>query len=113
MSERWVFFRFLLVGPLTLIALACFALYFGVRNAGRFQSGPGKYLWGATAGTLTAVTNVLWNWIVATFVFWELPHTVFTTDRLDALRKRGSVLAQHLSERINAWDPGHFSDDAQ
>ncbi len=110
MTERWAFFRFLLVGPLTLIALGCFALYFGVRNAGHFQNGPGKYLWGATAGVLTAVTNVLWNWIVGTFVFWELPHTIFTTDRLDALRKRGNVLAEHLAQRINAWDPNHFTD---
>jgi len=110
MTERWAFFRFLLVGPLTFIALAAFALYFGVRNAGYFQTGPGKYLWGATAGTLTAVTNVTWNWVCASFVFLEPPTTVFTTDRLDALRKRGSVLAAHLAHHINAWDPGHFED---
>jgi len=112
MTERWAFFRFLLVGPLTFIALAAFALYFGVRNAGYFQSGPGKYLWGATAGVLTATTNVAWNWVCATFVFWELPSTVFTTDRLTDLRSRGSILAAHLAERINAWDPGHFGDMA-
>ena len=111
MTERWAFFRFLLVGPLTFIALGCFALYFGPRAAGYFQKGLPQIFWGATAGVLTASTNILWNWIVATFVFWELPHTVFTTDRLDALRKRGSVLADHLAQRINAWDPGHFADD--
>lgn len=111
MTERWAFFRFLLVGPLTFIALAAFALYFGVRNAGYFQSGPGKYAWAATAGLLTATTNILWNWVCASFVFWELPNTVFTTDRLTDLRARGSVLAAHLAERINAWDPGHFADD--
>jgi len=110
MNERWAFFRFLLVGPFTFIALAAFALYFGVRNAGYFQKGLPQILWGATAGVLTATTNVLWNWFVGTFVFWELPHTVFTTDRLDALRKRGSVLAEHLAQRINAWDPNHFTD---
>lgn len=111
MTYRWSFLRFLLVGPLTFIALASFALYFGTRNAGYFQRGPGKYLWAATAGVLTAVTNVLWNWICGTFIFWELPRTVFTTDRLDALRKRGNVLAKHLAHHINAWDPGHFADD--
>jgi hypothetical protein len=112
MTERWAFFRFLLVGPLTFIALAAFALYFGPRNAGYFQSGPGKYIWAATAGLLTAVTNILWNWVCASFIWWEAPHTVFTTDRLDALRKRGSILAAHLAERINAWDAGHFEDMA-
>ena len=111
MNERWAFFRFLLVGPLTFIALACFALYFGPRNAGYFQKGLPQILWGATAGVLTATTNVLWNWFCGTFIFWEFPTTIFTTDRLDALRKRGSVLAAHLAERINAWDPGHFSED--
>lgn len=105
-----MFFRFLLVGPATFIALACFALYFAPRNAGYFQKGLPQIFWGATAGVLTAITNVTWNWIFATFVFWELPHTLLTTDRLDALRKRGNVLAQHLAQRINAWDPGHFSD---
>jgi hypothetical protein len=110
MNERWAFFRFLLVGPLTFVALAAFALYFGPRNAGYFQKGIQQILWGATAGVLTAVTNVAWNWLCASFVFWELPNTVFTTDRLDALRKRGSVLAAHLAHHINAWDPGHFED---
>lgn len=110
MTERWAFFRFLLVGPLTFIALGCFALYFGPRNAGYFQKGLPQILWGATAGTLTAVTNIAWNWIVATFVFWELPRTVFTTDRLGDLRKRGDPIAAFLAEQINAWDPNHFKD---
>jgi len=109
--ERWAFFRFLLVGPFTFIALAAFALYFGPRNAGYFQKGLGQILWGATAGVLTAVTNIAWNWVCASFVFLEPPTTVFTTDRLDALRKRGSVLAAHLAHHINAWDPGHFADE--
>lgn len=107
---RFAFLRFLLVGPLTFIALASFALYFGPRNAGYFQKGLPQILWGATAGTLTAVTNILFNWLVATFIFWELPHTVFTTDRLDALRRRGNPIAAFLVEQINAWDPGHFKD---
>lgn len=109
-DERWIFFRFLMVAPFTLVALGAFALYFGVRNAGYFLNGPGKYAWAATAGVLTACTNILFNWFVATFIFWELPRTVFTTDRLDALRKRGSVLAEQLAQRINAFDPGHFGD---
>lgn len=58
---RFAFLRFLLVGPLTFIALAAFALYFGPRNAGYFQKGLAQILWGATAGTLTAVTNNLSN----------------------------------------------------
>lgn len=108
MSARLAFFRFLLVGPLTLVALGCFALYFGPRNAGYFQKGLPQIFWGATAGLATAVTNVLWNWVCGTFVFWQLPHTIFTTDRLSALREQGDVLALFLSEQINAWDPGHF-----
>lgn len=107
---RLTFLRFLLVGPLTFIALAAFAIYFGPRNAGYFQKGLPQILWGATAGTLTAVTNILFNWLVATFIFWELPHTVFTTDRLDALRERGNPIAAFLAEQINAWDPNHFKD---
>lgn len=110
MNHRLAFLRFLLVGPVTFFALACFALYFGVRNAGYFRNGLPMVLWGATAGTLTAVTNILFNWFAATFIFLELPRTVFTTDRLGALRERGNPLAEYLSEQINAWDPGHFKD---
>lgn len=110
MSERLTLLRFLLVGPLTFIALASFALYFGARNAGYFRNGLPMVLWGATAGTLTAVTNVTFNWVVATFIFWELPRTVFTTDRLGDLRERGSRIAAFLAEQINAWDPGHFGE---
>ena len=109
-SHRLEYLRFLIVGPVTFIALACFALYFGPRNAGYFQKGLPQILWGATAGVLTATTNIAFNWIAATFIFLELPTTVFTTDRLDALRKRGNPLAQQLSQVINAWDPGHFKD---
>lgn len=108
MTERFTFLRFLLVGPFTLIALGCFALYFGPRNAGYFQKGLPQILWGATAGTLTAVTNIIFNWFVATFIFLELPNTVFTTDRLGSLRKRGNTLAIFLAEQINIWDPDHF-----
>ena len=104
------FLRFLIVGPFTFIALASFALYFGPRNAGYFQKGLPQIFWGATAGTLTALTNVLWNWVFATFVFWELPRAVFTTDRLGDLRKRGNPIAAFLAEQINAWDPNHFKD---
>jgi hypothetical protein len=108
--NRWAFLRFLLVGPLTFCALAAFALYFGPRNAGYFRTGLPMVFWGATAGVLTAVTNVLFNWFVATFIFWELPRTVFTTDRLGELRKRGDSLAEYLAQQINAWDKDHFKD---
>jgi hypothetical protein len=108
--DRFAIFRFLLVGPLTLIALGAFALYFGPRSTGYFQKGLPQILWGATAGTLTAVTNVIFNWCVATFIFWEFPRTVFTTDRLGELRERGNPIAIFLAGQINAWDPNHFKD---
>jgi hypothetical protein len=114
-SDRLAYMRFLLTAWLTLVTLAAFALYFGVRNSGRFRSGPGKYLWAATAGLLTAATNIAHALLVMPWVFWSAPvlrneqkqFSPFTTTFLNA--KRDRKLAQHLMAVVNDWDPHHFN----
>ena len=109
-----MYFRYLICAPFTLMTLAAFALYFGVRNAGYFRNGLPMILWGATAGLLTAVTNPLYNVFIASFVFLRQPvwfndsgrFSPFLTTRLKA--NRGDPLVEHLVRVINSYDPGHF-----
>jgi hypothetical protein len=116
--SRYIYFRYLLCAPFTIITLAAFALYFVPRNAGYFQKGLPQIFWGATAGILTAVTNPIYNVVCCSFIWLELPPwrdddgsiSPFTTTRLDALRKGGDPLATHLAQVINTYDPGHFAD---
>lgn len=115
-GDRNAYIRLLLLGLPVGVTLAAFALYFGVRNAGYFRKGPAMILWGATAGLLTAVTNMANAMLVMPLVFWCRPvlrnesggFSPFTTTFLDEKRRQGSKLAEHLASVVNDWDPGHF-----
>ena len=105
--------RYHLVAPLTSLGLFFFCLYY------RFlPKNVLKYPWALTAGLATAVTNVLYNILVATFVFWRPPvwknesgeFSPFFTTRLKYYRKHNiePEITQEYMRRINECDPGHF-----
>jgi hypothetical protein len=109
-------FRFLLVAPLTLVALACFASYFVPLNATKSMAV--RVPLALTAGLATAITNPLFNIFVATFIFWEWPPLRNEDGKLSPFFT--TRIKKHLSEgrndpptlwfvwAVNTYDPDHF-----
>lgn len=110
-------FRFLICAPFAFVALGFFALYYSVRN-GRYGETwliyPAALLFGLPSG----ITNVLWNIVFASFVFWEMPpwrndsgefSPMFTT-RIKARLAAGrdDETTMWFVWAVNRYDPNHF-----
>lgn len=85
--------------------LAAFALI--MRLDRRFQ---GTWAWYAAfplLGVPFLVLDVLYNWIVGTIFWRELPREWTYTQRLSRLKERGEPEAYRQCQILNRYDPGH------
>ena len=63
--------RFMLTGPAAFITLALFGLYFwGLRLIGKTLL---RYPWALLVGVPFAISNIIYNVVFASFVFWRFP----------------------------------------
>lgn len=108
--------RFLLVAPAALIALSLFAIYFGARN--NVSNPVLKWAIMIPFAIPTALANVTWNLVFASFVYLEWPplrnedgelSPLFTT-RINKRRREGdnSPTTLWYVWAVNYFDPGHF-----
>lgn len=108
--------RFMLTGPAAFITLALFGLYFwGLRLIGKTLL---RYPWALLVGVPFAISNIIYNVVFASFVFWRFPvwlntrgqFSPFFTTRIKSYRREAEdPLVEYLAGAINRFDPGHFA----
>ncbi len=116
--SKYTWLRFLLLGPIALIPITIFALYFTGLNRWGIRNSWLKYPWALLVGLPMAITNSIWNIIFATFIFWSLPPlrnasgdiSLFFTTRIKSYLASGTNkdLALVFATIVNYWDKDHF-----
>ena len=88
--NKWMALRHLLVSPVAFVGLFFFCFYYIFRNS---RYGDSKLFMAIPAvvfGLPSGIINLIFNWVFATFIFWELPpfeDPFFTTRLKDRLRR--------------------------
>ena len=100
----WLLIRFLLSAPIIAPVYAAYAFLYWLESRAK----PLAYAW----LIIFAPLNVLHNWIICTFIFWELPREGFTTKRLKRLKGSDDPskreMADQLGGYLNSQDPDHY-----
>lgn len=103
-QDRFALFRYLLTAPLTAVVLALYALGFTVANR---LDGMSYQAWKYTYGTAFLVIDVLYNWTIGTFIWWERPREWVFTERLQRHARGGRGFACILCRYLSIWDEDH------
>lgn len=103
--DRFAIMRHLLTGPLTLVIYLLYAFGMTVHNR---LTGWKQKAWYWTYGVCFYVLDVLYNWTVGTFIWWEFPReTLFTTRLERKVKEEGSQLGCVLCKYLSVYDPDH------
>lgn len=108
-DEPWKLVRLLISIPITVPVYFLYAVGYGVYHKlldwGLVHF---AFVWKHAYGTAFSFVNLLFNAIVFSFIFLELPQEIGVTKRLRRQRdKKGSRFAGALAKFLNFWDPGH------
>jgi len=92
--------RHLSVGPLTLLVYIHYCLVYLARRY------VGEWLY-VLVGLPFIPVNIVYNWVVGTYIFWELPREGGYTGRVKRHLKLGCRFAKHIARLLNVPDPEH------
>jgi len=97
----------LLVGPITSVLYAYYAVIFTIHHKWKDDLGFVYWVLYFTLGFPFLVLDILYNWIIGTILFAEFPRQWLFTQRLARHKKKGSAYAQHMCKLLDYFDPGH------
>ena len=106
--------RHMLVGPLSFLLLLWFAIGYALKDYFEPRGVP-SILRSVAIVTIVlpfAVADILYNVLVGTFLFWELPKELMFTSRLGRWKKRTddpmkSAYAKYICGLLHLHDPDH------
>lgn len=106
-SPSAVYWRQLLAAPLTIPLLAYFHFLAYLKNEEVFDDNdpPRIVVWLLLPPFL--VLDVVYNVVVGTWLYWELPKELLFTQRCIRHRDMGDEQARVLCAILNDIDPGH------
>lgn len=103
-GDRFRVMRHLIAGPVTFVLYALYAIGFTVyHNLSGWKANAWKYIYGPPF----LVLDILYNIIVGSFIWWELPKETLYTSRLERKKEEGHALAHHLCGYLNIYDEDH------
>lgn len=113
MRIGWFEIRYLIAAPVTLLLLVQYAVGYTIwRRVFDRQETWQAYLVLGPAALLFAAQNVLYNVIVASFIFWDWPREMTTSDRLRRYGGGGGHWGlDRMVSTLNYFDPGHIVPD--
>jgi len=92
--------RHMIAGPVTVFVYLWYCAAFLARA--RFGNVPYVIL-----GVPFVPINIAYNWIVGSFIFWELPREGGYTGRIKRHIREGCYFALHIGRLLNWADPEH------
>lgn len=108
-KDRWRIMRYLAVAPITFFVYVSYAFGFWMYNIvlggenGGIKASIFKYLYGVPF----LIIDVLYNFIIGTIIWFEIPKEMVYTDRIKRWSNH-SEFAKVLAEYLNIWDPDHI-----
>lgn len=108
MKYSWFEFRENILGPLTSILQIQFMFLFWIKPT--VEKYPILWIFAIWPALAFIIQDFLYQVVIATLIFWELPRDWLFTGRISRLSQAGDWRAERFKQVLNENDPGHVKD---